>query len=371
MPLQALGRRKAMAGKHKAKKAKKKNSGSGSGPRLSLVMIAKNEEANLPRALASAQALASEIILVDTGSSDSTVEIAQSFGAQVYHHPWQNDFALHRNQALSHATGDWCLQLDADEELAPASGPLIKKLIKDPRPAAYTVEMINLVAGQEATRSHLIRLFRNQPGVRYHRRVHNQLRIPGPVAPSRVTMRHYGYDQDPQTMAAKQQRRLQMIRAWAAEQPEDFEAHFYLAQTLAPDLASAPEAVSEALTALKLAQPQPGDPPLKMQAFDPLLRALYSLGRHQEVMLHARQWAVLAPHNPDPYCFLADGHFRLGQYELTQAAAGRYLQLLEQVEKQPQLYAGIELITLGQRQHVAGLWQQARAALAGGNAVSG
>lgn len=84
---------------------------------LSVVIITFNEEANLPRTLGSVK-WADEIIVVDSGSTDRTVEIARSFGAKVFVEPWKG-FAAQKNSALVKATGDWILNLDADEEVEP------------------------------------------------------------------------------------------------------------------------------------------------------------------------------------------------------------------------------------------------------------
>jgi glycosyltransferase involved in cell wall biosynthesis len=87
---------------------------------LSVVIITHNEEANLARTLTSVQALVSErkgeIIIVDSGSTDRTVEIAKSFGAKVFTEPWKG-YAAQKNSAIDKATGDWILSLDADEEV--------------------------------------------------------------------------------------------------------------------------------------------------------------------------------------------------------------------------------------------------------------
>jgi glycosyltransferase involved in cell wall biosynthesis len=82
-------------------------------------LIAKNEERFLPQCLRSVRALASQIVVVDTGSTDRTVDIAREFGAEVHSFSWCDDFSAARNAALEHATGDWILILDADEELKP------------------------------------------------------------------------------------------------------------------------------------------------------------------------------------------------------------------------------------------------------------
>src|SRR3990172_5263948 len=90
-------------------------------PTISLCMMVKNEEEMLPRCLESVKAWVDEIIIVDTGSCDGTLEIARGYTQKVYLHPWFDDFSGMRNITLSYATGDWILVLDADEELVNGS----------------------------------------------------------------------------------------------------------------------------------------------------------------------------------------------------------------------------------------------------------
>ncbi|MEJ2052223.1 MAG: glycosyltransferase family 2 protein, partial [Calditrichota bacterium] len=78
-------------------------------PTISACMMVKNEEEMLPNCLESIKDVVDELIVVDTGSTDKTIEIAESYGAKIYHHPWENDFSKHRNQSISYATGDWFL----------------------------------------------------------------------------------------------------------------------------------------------------------------------------------------------------------------------------------------------------------------------
>ena len=101
-------------------------------------MIVKNEEKFLSQSLNSIKDHVDELIIVDTGSTDRTVEIAEGFGAKVYHHPWENDFSKHRNQSISYASGDWILIIDADEELDNESAPLVRKLVNEVRTAGIT-----------------------------------------------------------------------------------------------------------------------------------------------------------------------------------------------------------------------------------------
>jgi len=94
--------------------------------RLTLCMIARDEAEMLPDCLQSVKDVVDEMIVVDTGSQDRTVPIAEALGARVVHHPWSDDFSAARNAALPHATGDWILVLDADERLAAGAGEALR-----------------------------------------------------------------------------------------------------------------------------------------------------------------------------------------------------------------------------------------------------
>ncbi|OQY11009.1 MAG: hypothetical protein B6I30_07850 [Desulfobacteraceae bacterium 4572_187] len=117
-------------------------------PSLSLCMIVKDEEDYLARCLMSAIPVADEIVIVDTGSTDRTKEIAQVFGAKVYDFEWTDDFSEARNLSLSKAKGDWLLILDADEVISPLDYDRLTKIVKDDadRPAAYSVTTRNYVS---------------------------------------------------------------------------------------------------------------------------------------------------------------------------------------------------------------------------------
>jgi len=97
--------------------------------RVSLCMITKDEEEFLPRCLESVQGLVDEIVVVDTGSTDRTVDIAERYGATVFHHPWEDDYSRHRNQSIAHASGEWILIMDADEAIAARDLDKIRQVI--------------------------------------------------------------------------------------------------------------------------------------------------------------------------------------------------------------------------------------------------
>ena len=96
---------------------------------ISLCMIVKNEKEMLPMCLETTKDWVDEIIVVDTGSTDNTVEIAQSHGATIHHFAWIEDFGAARNFAASKATSDYLLILDADERLAAGAGETIRESI--------------------------------------------------------------------------------------------------------------------------------------------------------------------------------------------------------------------------------------------------
>jgi cellulose synthase/poly-beta-1,6-N-acetylglucosamine synthase-like glycosyltransferase len=97
--------------------------------RVSLTMIVRDEEENLPHGLGSVHGLFDEIVVVDTGSKDRTIEIARSFGARVFHFTWVDDFAAALNVALQQATGDYAFWLDADDVLEPAERVKLEALL--------------------------------------------------------------------------------------------------------------------------------------------------------------------------------------------------------------------------------------------------
>lgn len=147
-------------------------------PFLSLCMIVKNESQHLTRCLASAQAYVDEIVVVDTGSQDDTVAIAQQFGASVKHFGWCDDFAAARNFSLAQVTGNWILILDADEELVVDDRQFRQSLVTAPPELlgfALSRTEVTLLEGDLTGGVH-VRLFRNDRQLRYQGRYHEQLR---------------------------------------------------------------------------------------------------------------------------------------------------------------------------------------------------
>jgi tetratricopeptide (TPR) repeat protein len=138
---------------------------------LSFCIIVKNEAELLPQCLDSVRPVVDEMIVVDTGSTDRTCEIAASYGARVHEFAWCDDFAAARNASLQYAQGDWILVLDADETLVPAIVPLLLQMINSPEHL-----LINLVRQEvgaaQSPYSLVSRLFRRHPQVYFTRPYH-------------------------------------------------------------------------------------------------------------------------------------------------------------------------------------------------------
>ncbi len=139
--------------------------------KLSLCMIVKNEELTLPQCLGSVKDVVDEIIVLDTGSSDRTPQIAAAYGAKVYHFTWTNNFSVARNYALQYVTGDWVLVLDADETLTPEIVPLLQTAIT--RDEYILINLMRQEVGAEQSPYSLVsRLFRHHPQIRFDRPYH-------------------------------------------------------------------------------------------------------------------------------------------------------------------------------------------------------
>jgi len=200
---------------------------------LSVCMIVRDEEENLPRCLESIKGVADEIIVVDTGSKDRTKEIALEYGAKVYDHPWEDNFSLHRNQALGYATKKFVLIIDADEEFFLTDEPeKFKKFLKK-LPDSYSTMSIlakDVQGGREVMQFNSARIFRRGM-VQYQDRVHNQPKTDGKGGIyEHCFIKHYGYDLTPEKKEAKKQRILKMLGLRLKDNPKDWDAYFYLCQ---------------------------------------------------------------------------------------------------------------------------------------------
>jgi len=198
-------------------------------PKLSVCLIVKNEEKFLGQCLKSIREIAAQIVVVDTGSTDRTVEIAREFGAEVHSFAWCDDFSAARNAALEHATGDWVLMLDADEELSADGCEKLKQSMSDQAVLAWRLPIVDV--GREADGcSYVPRFFRNAPGLFYVGRVHEQVFSSIEVRRAEwglenrignATLIHHGYTAELTRDRNKVERNLLLLERAVEELPDE------------------------------------------------------------------------------------------------------------------------------------------------------
>ena len=196
---------------------------------ISLCMIVRDEERVLRDALASARPFFTEMILVDTGSTDATREIACELGARVIEFPWTDSFAAARNESLRHARGKWIFWMDADDTLPWQCGEaLLTAALNAKKEIAGFVVPVQFVESDgspNGTRVDHVKLFRNLPGLAFEGRIHEQIlgslrQAGGEIARSEAYVLHSGYDTSPEGQAKKRKRDAKLLRLDLEERPD-------------------------------------------------------------------------------------------------------------------------------------------------------
>jgi tetratricopeptide (TPR) repeat protein len=196
---------------------------------LSLCMIVKNEERVLADCLRSVRGVVDEIIIVDTGSTDGTVAIADAYHARVFHFLWNGSFSDARNEALSHCTCRYILYLDADERLEDHDRDRLRNLVRRPSADAYELSVVSRATeGKRVIRtsSNQARLFRRDPRYRFRYRIHESI-LPsvhesiGSVKKETITIHHVGYEASGAVMEQKKLRNYNQLVLDVAEYPND------------------------------------------------------------------------------------------------------------------------------------------------------
>jgi glycosyltransferase involved in cell wall biosynthesis len=256
--------------------------------RVSLCMIVKNEEHNLPDCLASVADLVDELIVVDTGSTDCTREIAARFGARIFDFPWVDSFAAARNESLRHASGDWAFWMDADDRLDDANRARLRALLAGlgEENAAYVMKCLCVPdsQSQDGTVVDHVRLFRNRPDVRWDYRVHEQI-LPAvrdskaEVRWTDVVVRHVGYT-DPLLRRRKLERDLRLLRLEDAERPDHPFVLFNLG-SVAQELGRLDEALDYFRRSLERSHPADS---ITRKLFGLIAGCLWRLGRREDAL---------------------------------------------------------------------------------------
>lgn len=205
---------------------------------ITLSMIVKNEEKFLRGCLESVCDVVDEIIIVDTGSTDNTINIAREFSAKLYEFKWNDNFSDARNFALSKSTEKYILYLDADERLANDSKTELKKLAQNDERKGYYCRILNIdEVNKKPSVMKYVRFFPNDNSVRFEGRIHEQiehslLRNQISLSDSKIKIEHLGYSLSEESKKIKAARNLQLLLKDHSENPTSYNA-FQIAQTYA------------------------------------------------------------------------------------------------------------------------------------------
>jgi glycosyltransferase involved in cell wall biosynthesis len=250
----------------------------------------KNESENLAEALASFAVFADEIIVVDTGSSDNTKEIAARFTSKVYDFEWIDDFSAARNFAMSKASGSYHLWVDADDRFSPKNQAHIKSLksMFNRRKAFYFV-LVNHHTDIPSTSCLQLRCTPRIPEIQFEGRIHEQV-FPSAVraglqlVTTDIVVTHLGYE-DKAARSAKARRNLEVLLRERAEGRDDGALHFFLAMTHG-SLGERDEAVKSMGKALKRFEKETCNHHLVPEGHLFLARADFEMGEYERCALH-------------------------------------------------------------------------------------
>ena len=207
---------------------------------ISACLIVRNESLVLERCLSSLAGAVDEVVVVDTGSTDATPEIAAGFGATICRYEWSGDFAAARNVGLAAASCDWILIVDADEFLDAGAQPQVRAVVERTDAEGILVTQRNLLSADDLIQSadtQTLRLFRRRDDVRYAGIIHEEVatsitRRGGRIVSSPIVIVHDGYSRvTAQASGSRAERNLPLLLRAAAEAPLDPYLQFQLGTT--------------------------------------------------------------------------------------------------------------------------------------------
>jgi glycosyltransferase involved in cell wall biosynthesis len=288
--------------------------------------------------LESVRGVVDQIVVVDTGSTDDTIAVAERFGAEVYRFPWCDDFAAARNESLRHARGQWILYLDADETLTPESAQMLRQLVER-QPAQVGGLLCTIVSphrqgsdGVETHRGAYPRLFRNYgyPRLAFRGRVHEQItpaivECGGAIVHSPIVIWHSGYDVSRERLEEKVRRNYRLLIEHVKEEPLNAYAWFQLGQTLARM-----QLFSEAEGAFELALQIGLSPPLQASAASAMAYLCGTQQRYAEALEWAEKSLRIVPDQTLALAYKAHALEALGERD---AARRAFTELLERLDR--------------------------------------
>ena len=306
---------------------------------LSIVMMVKNEEKYLDKTLSSLQNLMndinSELIILDTGSTDKSIEIARKYTDKVYFEKWNNNFADMRNISISYANGEWILVLDADEVLI--NYDKLKKFFNSNLHKRYnsaTIEIKNIanISGDRYSMVSILRLFKNEKNFVYYGAIHEKPKYKEPIYNNIVSVDHYGYMyEDEEIKQLKYKRNINLLLNELKNDQYDAYTNYQLGKTYMS--LNINEALCYMEKSWKLYKVE-GRVPIFVTI--DLLSIYSGTSEFTKCEKLASKYIEEDKNNIDVYYYLALSQKNLYKYEDSIKNYERYLYLLENYEKSTQ-----------------------------------
>ena len=327
---------------------------------LSVCLITKNEEQFLAGCLDSVRAAADEIVVVDTGSQDRTVEIAQDYGCRLLHRAWDDDFSAARNTGIAVARGRWILCIDADERISDATALLPSIVEAAPEVGGYFIERHDVVSHPEDGQTDvypigILRLFRNHPAIRYegivHERPNETVVRAGLQIRSLATLKltHLVNLLPEERLQAKQRGYLRLLDVELERDGRNFWARYYRGKTL-----WFLRRREEAKTELRAMAEDPGCPrSLKASAWCMLAALLSEEGLRGAAVSCVKESLALIPDQSLAYYVLAETLYSDGRFAHALEAYGRVRRSMDPASDHSQVLGDL-CVTPGKRGYKLG-----------------
>jgi glycosyltransferase involved in cell wall biosynthesis len=311
-------------------------------PTLTVCMIARNESKRLPAAIRSVGKIADQVVVVDTGSTDDTVELARSLGAEVIGHAWKDDFADARNRSLKEARSDWVLCLDADEYVTPEGQEALVAAMTGGADA-YMVRIesrVDSTAGKVFV-NFFPRLFRNVKGIGFEGKVHEQVtpsleRLGLSIRISDIVIKHSGYALSPSGLKAKAERNAALLLKELEDHPGDPLALFHLgeAYSMLEHHADAVASYDRALAAGKV------DATVRAALLQNKGTALVRLKAYDKAVVSLRRAREVDPGLLTVHLVMASALYGMKKYERAEQEVLSYISRCREIER-------VRRVTLG------------------------
>jgi len=302
---------------------------------VSACMMVKNEEEFLEGCLQSIRNWVDEIIVVDTGSTDRTMDIARSYGARVFSQEWSKDFSRHRNYSISKASSDWVFIIDADEEFVEDDLSAVRQAMNQDkfRIVSLTVMNMNKKNGECTSFLPSPRLFRRIPEFYYKGIVHNQLQFPEdePILRIGARIKHYGYNLPEDKNREKAARSRELLEKQLEQTPDDPFVNFNYAQLLRGingknDFELSDLILKHAARAVELSDPSNrATLPLYLQGLHQQATTLIKLNKYDEAVEKCRQALKSKPDYLDALFTIGEAYGRMQDFDKAVKYFNEYL----------------------------------------------